>query len=201
MSLFTVITGHDQYEEFTLPCINSYRKHGGPWYAILDIDSAPVYPETASLFHINNNCLAQALNIGIAHAHLINVDWFMWLNNDTLVQAPFEYIVDTLEPDGVYSEAITERTDLSQERTIRFVSGGYFLFPMRLVSDVGNFDENFKPFLWEDVDYCMRAEDQGWKLKTVTLPIKHCKTESKFDKRRGQIYYKNLAYLLEKWDI
>jgi GT2 family glycosyltransferase len=52
-----------------------------------------------------------------------------------------------------------------RERT--WISGTCLLLRRACVLDVGTFDEDFGSY-WEDVDYCLRARQCGWKVVDVT---------------------------------
>ena len=54
-----------------------------------------------------------------------------------------------------------------------------------LIKDIGLFDEDFKDYGGEDVDYCIRAGKKGWRLAlTNTVTIHHLGSKS-FSKRYG----------------
>lgn len=51
----------------------------------------------------------------------------------------------------------------SKSREVEQVEGAFFMINRRLIEDIGMLDEKF--WLWfEEVDYCKRAKDKGWKV-------------------------------------
>lgn len=58
--------------------------------------------------------------------------------------------------------------DYRREQIVDQVMGACFLIRRQTIDDVGRFDERF--FVWfEEVDYCRRALDQGW--RTLYTPL------------------------------
>lgn len=68
--------------------------------------------------------------------------------------------------------------DPDREADIEQIMGAFFAIRGSLVSSIGLLDEGF--FLWfEEVDYCKRARDAGWKIRYVpSLTITHWGGES-----------------------
>jgi GT2 family glycosyltransferase len=203
--LGTFITGHDKFEELTVPCVESFLKYL-PGHPLVIIDSASQnpYPQDrwpgVKVISMKKNSLPAALNAGVASIPK-TCDWVMWLNNDTKVEGSFKKTgIENLDPNCIYGSDILERNDIDPR--VRFVSSGYFLYPRHLLEVVGKFDERFSPFLWEDADYCMRAVEAGFSLKTIGLPISHIKQGNvNPSKERRRLHMANLLKLMEKWDL
>ncbi len=62
--------------------------------------------------------------------------------------------------------ALVEEGEKSEFNDINFISGCCMLIPARVVNRVGLFDENYFMY-YEDVDYCMRIIEQGFKMQYV----------------------------------
>ena len=53
--------------------------------------------------------------------------------------------------------------DYTKLDEVEQVMGAFFVIKKKLIEDIGLLDENF--FIWfEEVDYCLRAKNKGWKI-------------------------------------
>lgn len=49
-------------------------------------------------------------------------------------------------------------------RDVDYGSGAFFLTPRELFRELGNFDEAYSPGYYEEVDYCFRLRQRGWRV-------------------------------------
>ena len=49
-------------------------------------------------------------------------------------------------------------------RDVDFVSGAFLLTPRAVWEELGGFDDAFAPMYYEDVDYCLRAKERGYRV-------------------------------------
>ncbi len=52
-------------------------------------------------------------------------------------------------------------------RDVDYVTGAVMAIPQRVLAEVGVFDEAFSPFYYEEVDYCYRVRDAGYRVVVV----------------------------------
>lgn len=139
-----------------------------------------------------NYGFAGANNIGMSYAIENGYDYVLLLNNDTIVKADFiEPFIELAESDSsigiVGGKALSpknnsvisaggkmnwlrgfgnnmienEKWDLACE--VEFVSGCQMLIKKEVLETVGYLSEQY--FLYyEDVDYCFRSREKGWKV-------------------------------------
>lgn len=147
---------------------------------------------------------AAGVNIGIRYAMYQKADAVMLLNNDTKIEKPLlKSLISTLQKDksfGIVAPALqfkkngvllfdiggsiknpfgrTSHTEVVEvphikSRTVEYASGCCMLIKKEVFQKIGLFDEDF--FLYyEDVDFCLRAREKGFKTAVVpTVSIYH----------------------------
>ena len=55
--------------------------------------------------------------------------------------------------------------DLNQPAEVEQPAGAFLLFRRTLWQEIEGFDTRFQPLWFEDVDFCKRARDRGWKIQ------------------------------------
>jgi len=55
-----------------------------------------------------------------------------------------------------------------KERELDWITGAFFMIRKEVISDIGYFDEGFFMYV-EEVDYCYRAKNKGWKVYYTPL--------------------------------
>jgi GT2 family glycosyltransferase len=75
------------------------------------------------------------------------------------------------------------------------VMGACFLIKKQVIEKIGLLDERYNPYLLEDTDYCLRAKEKGFSIKTVSsATIIHKKgksIDSQDNKERMRVRFKN----------
>lgn len=75
------------------------------------------------------------------------------------------------------------------------VMGACFLIKKQVIEKIGLLDERYNPYLLEDTDYCLRAKEKGFLIKSVTsAKIIHKKgksIDSQESKERMRVRFKN----------
>ncbi len=61
--------------------------------------------------------------------------------------------------------------DLNQQASVEQPAGAFLLFRRTLWQQIGGFDTRFYPIWFEDVDFCKRARDTGWKIQYVPAAV------------------------------
>lgn len=75
---------------------------------------------------------------------------------------------------GIVLEPLGEANhyhSLRDGENIAFVSGCTLIITRGCFADLGGFDERFFPAYYEDVDYCLRARQKGWRLAIAAEAI------------------------------
>jgi O-antigen biosynthesis protein len=144
--------------------------------------------------HAHVHLITNASNLGFAHAvnqglHAATGQVLLLLNQDIVAQPNWlEPILQRLQqepnvgivgskllyPDGRVQHAGghllmpswegVHYTDDNPANAIDFVTGAAFAIRRTCWQAIGNFDENFYPAYFEDVDYCLRARAGGWRV-------------------------------------
>ncbi len=144
--------------------------------------------------HSTVRLITNARNLGFAHAvnlglHAATGQVLLLLNQDIVAQPNWlEPILQRLqqEPDvGIvgskllYADGRVQHAgghlltpscegvhyaDDNPANTIDFVTGAAFAIRRACWQAIGNFDEDFYPAYFEDVDYCLRAKASGWRV-------------------------------------
>jgi hypothetical protein len=142
---------------------------------------------------------SQAINKGVKK--LDPQGWFMICNND--VQITKMINPKKLKTDTLYG---FERHGL-RDVDVYYLVGWAYILHRSLWDDVGPFDEEFYPLYFEDVDYCLRVLDNGYKVQMLDQEqygIKHLDQPQKVKElnmyRDGvkPYYNKNMHYLKSK---
>jgi GT2 family glycosyltransferase len=64
--------------------------------------------------------------------------------------------------------------DLNSVRDVEQPAGAFLLFRRSLWTELHGFDPSFHPLWYEDVDFCKRARDLGWKIRYLaTVTARH----------------------------
>jgi GT2 family glycosyltransferase len=171
MDVAAIIVGINGWQEFTLPAIQSIRKHE-PDMRIIVVDAAskPPYPlppdEKVTLLQLAHSpSYAYALNQGIKAAG--KADWYLLLNNDVYLNNRILPEIETLKTSFIYGRQIIE------EKGLRWLGLWLALIPYWAWHLVGEFDERFLLCGFEDADYCIRAKNLGIDTLPCNLPFTH----------------------------
>jgi GT2 family glycosyltransferase len=86
------------------------------------------------------------------------------------------------------------------EREVDYCSGAFLLTPRKLFIDNNRFDESFKPAYYEEVDYCFRLKQQGYKIiYSPDAVIKHYEFASSNSKSEAvELQKSNRAIFIKK---
>lgn len=155
---------------------------------------AESYPRVQVIRNERNLGFAGGCNVGLRAANgsvliLLNQDvvvqsgWLLALVDGLEEQGVGIVGAKLLEPDGrtlshagAYLElplgmgvhigsGETDRGQYDIPRDVEYVTGACLAFPSEVVADIGLLDEDFYPAFYEDVDFCWRAREAGWRVK------------------------------------
>ena len=179
MNVACVIVGINQWEEYTLPLIESIQKHE-PDVRIIVIDNASEepYPFRTSEFPVDvlrmpeRVCYSAAINYGM---RVSEADWTIVLNNDVLCTASFTELLEWMHPEAVYGN------QLIVFKGLRWLGLWLFVISREVWENVGEFDEQFEVCGFEDADYCFRAHADGFEINRCALPFHHYWGKTRWD--------------------
>ena len=148
------------------------------------LDAVRAYADVQLIANTHNTGFAHAVNQG---AHAATGDVLLLLNQDIVAQPNWlEPVLQRLQqdpqvgivgskllyPDGKVQHAGghllqpscegVHYTDDANTNSIEFVTGAAFAIRRACWQAIGDFDEDFYPAYFEDVDYCLRAKAHGW---------------------------------------
>lgn len=163
-----VIIGHNHYEKYTLPLIESLWRHEPDLpIVIVDNNSDPPYPWTPGAWTTwaNNEGVARAINTGMCDT---DNDWYLILGNDALCTGPFMHLVEKLDSRTIYG------AQMRIWETFNYLVSWCVFISEECWENVGAMDEGFVGFGYEEVDYFYRAEQKGFnQLCIEEIPFKH----------------------------
>ncbi len=190
MLIRTCIVGIDHWQDLTKPFADSLQEHN-PAVSMVIIDNAsqPPYPDYQRsspvggqrVVRIDRCGYGAALNMG----SFGNWDWLLCCNNDCLCTGKVD--ISTLRPDTIYGNEWKYDYDGMADGLPAVVDSAYLLIPRKVWDDVGQFDP-FMDAAFEEIDYCIRALDKGYRLDVADLPIIHLNLHTRkelegYDKR------------------
>lgn len=190
-----VIVGINGWEEYTLPFIRSILRFE-PNMPIVLIDNASeqAYPSVdgVKIIRTPRVCYAAALNIGMRNSP--QSAYWLILNNDVLCTAPFLDHIHLLPGRQIHANEIGENNQHHW-----FVSW-CVVIPSVVWHGVGEFDEGFEVCGFEDVDYSMRTQKEGFGLNKVSLPFEHFGGKTRWDMPGYPAQrMRNIEYFNQKW--
>lgn len=162
-----VILGHNLWEEYTLPLINSIQEHEPECkIVVVDNGSEPPYPMGV---RADNSSVANGLNAGLMAS---KDDWYLMLGNDAICTGPFLHLFDGFCPHVIYG------AELREWEVFHYLIGWCMAISAEALDDVGYFDEDFAPMFYEEVDWLFRAEQAGYRQQQIGFPFTHFKHKS-----------------------
>jgi GT2 family glycosyltransferase len=172
MNVAAIIVGIDGWEKYTLPLVESIRKHEPKCkVVVIDNGSKEPYPRGTSARIGEMACYSAAINYG---KYLLNQDeeaespdWYIVLSNDVLCTGPF---ADILEYG--YDDSSVVGPALKETHGFPYIEGWAVAIPRRIWDACGGWDERFLGSDWEDVAFSTKARQKGYYL-TEDLPFKH----------------------------
>lgn len=201
--IYIILVNYKGYAD-TIDCVKSLLKINYTNYKIVIVENASsdaellkknqfINENAVVLYTTENKGFSAGNNIGIKYAMNFDADYFLLLNNDTVVQADFlNQLVKTAEKNkkigivtgkiyfyknpnelwysgGCYdrNSGITNQVmfdkSINDEKSITFASGCLMLISRDCIKKVGLLDDSY--FMYsEDTDYCCRVCDAGFKI-------------------------------------
>ncbi len=174
------------------------------------------FPKVDIISLKENTGYAKGNNIGIKYAlKKHNPDYILLLNNDIKIirKDTLDKLVkiaetdekigivscDLVSPDGK-GEPLYAKIRPLESHVVEFqeinsfklyevdaVIGAVFLIKRKVIDKIGLFDEGFSPFLYEDLDYCVRVKKSGFSILFVpSIKVIHYRSVS--IKRVSSVY-------------
>lgn len=163
------VTGLNYLDRYTRPMVESFKRWNNvELLTVVDNGSRPEYPTEiggARVVRASGESLANGLNVGMMAAG--PAEWIVYMNNDITVTGSFDGLIKRLGGGTVYGP---EKATIAK---VEYLVGYFILMPWAAWMDVGPFDEGYAPYTYEDVDWCYRAMQRGWKLEKIEMPMEH----------------------------
>jgi hypothetical protein len=168
MNVAAIIVGIDGWQEYTLPLVESIRKHESSCrIVIIDNESEEPYPYHTPRHVVRTNRLSYSKAINLGKEITGDADWYIVLSNDVLCTGPF---ADILEYG--YDDSSVVGPALKETHGFPYIEGWAVAIPRRIWDACGGWDERFLGSDWEDVAFSTKARQKGYYL-TEDLPFKH----------------------------
>lgn len=178
MNVAAIIVGIDGWGKYTLPLVESIRKHEPDCHiVVVDNHSDPEYPsppfDNMLMTHTQRLCYSAAINH--AYRHVAWADWTIVLSNDVLCTGPFAHML------GQYENAVAG-PQLWHEHGLSWIVGWCVVIPRKVWEAVGGWDSAYVGSSVEDVDLSHSARKAGFELMEDTrLPFVHLDQKQRFN--------------------
>ena len=206
MTVSCIVVGLNEWERYTKPMLESTLK-SNPDMPLVCVDngSEPEYPdfELAQMVRLNKKySYAGGLNTGLFLAP--KSDWYIVINNDTLITKPIVKRFETLDHNCLYGFKLYEAP--GNHFPFDYLSGWCMFLSKTLIEVVGTFDEELAPMYFEDADLSYRASQQGFGLVELDRSdwgiahlenIRHSERRQYMDKHIDE-RKQNRRYVMEK---
>ena len=168
MGVAVVIVGIDQWQEFTLPLIESIQEHE-PEAQIIVMDNGSygkyLHGTGYKLIRLKDTVpYAAAINRGM---DATNAAWTIVLNNDVECRGEFVTQLEWMNSSALYGN------QLITFKGFRWLGLWLFAISRHVWESVGRFDEQFEVCGFDDADYCIRAQRMGISIEKCNLPFHH----------------------------
>lgn len=196
----------------TVHCIESLKKQHYPNVEIVVVDNCSnevskleSYLEESNVRFLklaSNRGFAAGNNAGVrfANAHYNDIDYFLMLNNDTVVDSdfitPLVNEIDFDEKIGACCSHInyfenpchtwyggghinwktgssvheTKAKEIGEPKDVDFLTGCAMLFPAKLINEIGYLNEDYFLF-YEDAEYSVKIKRAGYRLRYVPTSL------------------------------
>lgn len=175
MKVVVIIVGIGQWEEYTKPLVLSIQKHE-PTAGIIVVDNGNLLEkEMENIKWCTTDEIvsyAAAINVGTS-ALDGDEDWVIIINNDVICYKPFFKNLDSMRNNVLYGNKIHNKEHKHFTAPTNWIDGWLYAIPKQIFEKVGKWDEAFKIAGFEDADYCFRAHEMGYKIKSSRLSFKH----------------------------
>lgn len=166
MNIAAIIVGIDGWEQYTLPLIESIKRHEPECLiSLVDNGSKALYPDDIDvrLIRTERLCYSAAINMGWRHCR--PSDWYIVLSNDVLCTGPFAHLLEA------YGGGDLVGPLMKDELGFPYLEGWCVCVPSAAWQP---WDERFLGSDYEDVAYSTAARQRGFGLvEDRDLPFKH----------------------------
>lgn len=134
----------------------------------------------------------------------------LFLNNDIVIRGNYASIIieflDNQDKIIVGAELYEHDTgwNVFGNGAVKYIPGWCLALKYDDFFDLGSFDTRYSPCDYEDMDLCLTAQTQGYKLIRLPLPIEHLSGQSSLQigvEKRKEITRKNRLKFAEKWGL
>lgn len=204
-------------ENITLECLNSVFKIDYQNYFVVLVDNGSSnnlakiiktkFPNIILIENKKNIGFAPAINQVIKNFK--DYDYLLLLNNDTIVDKNFLSLLIQIKDAGILGGTIyyynsdkiwfaggkirwlrglcSHLKNINYKKKVDFITGCCFLLKKEVINCIGNLDERL--VYAEDVDWCIRAKNKGYKIIFVPDSKIWHRISQTFGKKTPNYYY------------
>lgn len=179
-----IITATNKFGDYATPLIESIIKYEQDIEIILIDNASPQPYETQGVSIIRfdeQQNWSYMLNTGAQKA---SGDWLMMLNDDVMCHGIFKKRIEGLDKNGIYGPQIRQKPISWVGKRIEYLYAWLLIMHRQAFFDIGGFDENYPAAGVDDIDFAWTAQQNGYRLKVLSLPFKHLADQPGFVHRR-----------------
>jgi len=208
----------DLTESFLSQHWNRYQNENLVFWTIIDNGSTD---HTRSVLDRWQQLMGYRLNVMRSHdnkgfswacnrgAEGILRGWLIFVNNDVQLRGDYvSRITSALEEDShqlVGAQLLEHPTGWNTfgGETVSYLAGWCLGLKTSVFRELGGFDERFSPADYEDMDLSYKAQERGYALLGLELPIHHISEQTAITvlPNRRQITERNRKLFAEKWGL
>lgn len=170
MIIELLASGYEHLEDCVKPYVASILQHE-PEASVTIVDNGSPVPYPAldgvKVVHTKNLAIMTSFNKAIAKLKS-EWDWIILTDSDVICNGPFLEAVAGWNPDFLYGMQMFHQWDL------HWFDGWLMAISKKAWQALGPFDDAFKlTGAFQDMDYCLRAQQAGYFLRMANLPFVH----------------------------
>lgn len=176
----SIVIAQYNHEELTRDLLTDVFSNGGVEHQVIVVDDGSVTPldlgsAVEVIRHDTNQGVSKSWNEGIKAA---TGDYIFILNNDLRIRDPkfVEKCIEALDAEKcIVGTVLRDANELTRYkgRCAPYLQGEFLAVKRATFDEIGLFDEDFSPFLFEDAEFSARATMHGYTLKVVDIDYEH----------------------------
>ena len=186
-SVTCIVVGLNEWDRYTKPMLESARANDPDLNLVLVDNGSDVhYPKMEGVTLLRSGMrrsYAGGINFGMNWAP--DSDWYMVINNDTLIHKPISHRVEQLQQNALYGFYL-EPKNKTALFLWDYLCGWCLIASKAVLSVIGEFDEKCAPMWFEDADYSARALKAGFTLEVLDREdwgLQHLEDERKVERK------------------
>jgi N-acetylglucosaminyl-diphospho-decaprenol L-rhamnosyltransferase len=134
--------------------------------------------------------------IGAASCKLVNPDGSIQFNarmfpTPTAVVLRWAGYERLFPRSKVLNRYLMSEWDHETERDVDWILGAFLLVRREVIEQVGFLDESFDPLYYEDIDWCFRIREGGWRIRYVP----YVKVVHLYDRESASSFFNRMTFI------